>query len=237
MHPYIHRPGPYRRAVSIDIEQGVARAAMEDDLHSFAVTIHHDGTTIESVETDNRRVPWSTCGAAAIATARLAGTPLRSPAVFEDPDDRFRSCTHTLDIVHLAAAHAREPGLHRLYRMEVEEQDGALVASILRDGKPQFGWRVVKDEIVEGPWTGQRLLRLGSAIGGVEADEREALMLLRRACHIGQSRNFDIDNVPRAGSSGSIASCHTLQPDIRDLSLRNVGTYVDFSAAGRWPLT
>ncbi|TZG27922.1 DUF2889 domain-containing protein [Sphingomonas montanisoli] len=234
---YLHRPGPYRRAVSFSIEQGIARAALEDDLHSFAITIRHDGATIESVESDNIRTPFNTCPSAAIATARLAGTPLVSPAAFDDPDDRFRSCTHTLDIVNLAAAHALEPGLRRLYRIEIEEIDGLLHASIERDGAAMFAWQVQGDTIVAGPWTGQSVQRLAKAIGDEDADTREAAMLLRRACHIGQARNFDTDKVERAGTSGSIASCHTLQFNVRPHSRRNVGTYVDFSGEGRWPLT
>ena len=234
---YLHRPGPYRRAVSIRIDAGIAWAAMEDDLHSFAITIRHDGATVESVETDNIRTPFNTCPTAAIATARLAGTPLVSPAAFDDPDDRFHSCTHTLDIVNLAAAHAHEPGLQRLYRIEIEEIDSLLHATIERDGAALFGWRVKGDTIVEGPWTGASLQRLAKALYGENADTREAAMLLRRACHIGQARNFDTDKVERAGTSGSIASCHTLQFDVRPTTRRNVGTYVDFYAEGRWPLT
>jgi hypothetical protein len=235
----ISRPGPYRRAIRITAEANVARAAMEDDIHHFAVALHHDGATIRRAVAQSIRTPWSTCAAASIALARLAGMPLVSPLPFAGDAERFANCTHMLDLANLAAGRALQPGFSRLYRIEVESESlRAVRASLAIDGGPPLlEWRVVNGRLADGDYAGLSPDTLLALMADQPIDEREPVIALRRAVHIGQSRNFDLD-IFRVASElpPMMPTCHTLQPDILPAAVRHRGTYTDFSAAGRWPL-
>jgi hypothetical protein len=230
--------GAYRRAVAISASDGWARAAMEDDFHHFAVTIRHDGTTITAIEPESIRVPWASCPLAEAALQALVGQPLASASL--TTEQRGQGCTHMLDLVAEALAHARRGPIQRAYRIEVEPpKDGIMHARLERDGETVFDWRIKDDIIQDGPLAGMGVWSLPkTGTDRFSPDEMEAVLLLRRASRIAQARGLNLDEIPHAGfaSRGQPASCYSLKPENQGQATRNVGSARDFSALGAWPL-
>ena len=79
------------------------------------------------------------------------------------------------------------------------------------------------------PWKGG-FMRWADAT--LEEDAAECAITLRRACDIGMGRNMDLDAVPVAKELPPMMGgiCHTMQPGIIEVALRNVGSIRDFSA-------
>jgi hypothetical protein len=213
---------------------------MEDDYHSFAVAIRHDGEVIEDVEVESRRTPWVTCPMAARALDALKGQRLAA-GLRLDAETRVHGCTHMLDQAGLAIAHALRGTLSLEYRMEVEAAPDRVVrAELARDGEPLFAWRVESGVIVGGALAGAplaTLLKHGSA--RLSPDDLEAAMALRRAVHVSGARAIDMDAIPTSGAivSSLAPTCYSLLHEIRPLALRNKGSARDFSGEGRWPLS
>jgi len=213
---------------------------MEDDYHSFVVTILHDGRAIEGVEVESVRTPWATCPMAARAMQALVGLPL-AEGLRITAETRASACTHMLDQAALAIAHAAH-GTPRLeYRMEVEaDADRVVRAQLDRDGRRLLDWRVVKGVVEGGAFDGlsvASLTRHGAE--RLSPDVREAATVLRRAIHVSGARAIDMDAIATAGSITATlaATCYSLLPENRGEARRNLGSARDFSGEERWPLS
>lgn len=71
-------PG-FRRRFLVTPQPDCVTAAVEDDYHCMAVTLHHDGATIARIEAEMDRAPWTTCpGAAGVLKSTFEGATLQA---------------------------------------------------------------------------------------------------------------------------------------------------------------
>ncbi|MCD9624066.1 DUF2889 domain-containing protein [Rhabdothermincola salaria] len=226
------RRGPltYRRRIEIVPGAGSVDAAMEDYIHHFRVRLAHDGTRITAAEAVGVRVPWSTCPVGAAGLAALAGTSL-DDAVLADRwvDDRRTQCVHTVDLAALAAAHALD-AQPLVYEVHIELASFVeRRARLTRDGVELLDWELHGQEVVgDGPYAGMALDRRPFSQWletRVPADEREPVVVLRRACSIGLGRLMDLDAIEVASDARPAdESCHTYRTGVPELSRRCTGT-------------
>jgi hypothetical protein len=230
----------YRRRIHVfTVEPGVVRSDLHDDFHHFVVTLRHDGRTIETVDAESRRWPWSTCPGAADPLRALTDMPLAkrftAAGGWTDPK---KNCTHQFDAACHAITHAAWGRTERVYDLEIPRRDpetGATRCRLWVDGEPALEWRIDWNGIVEArppfdaaPWRGG-FMRWADAT--LPEDDAERAITLRRACDIGMGRGMDLDAIPVATqlpqSMGGI--CHSMQPGVVEVALRHVGSIRDFS--------
>jgi hypothetical protein len=218
----------YARRIEVLTSPGRVVAEMEDYVHHFRVELEHaDGVVTRAVGT-GVRVPWATCPLGAAGVARLAGAKI-GPDSGETwvGGDRTDQCTHVIDLASVAVAHADRPSVR--YVARVSPAGGPRRHAVLRaDGDPVLEWDLDDDVVQSGHFAGlrvrsrelkQRMLALP------DADQREHVAILRRACHIAPSRAVDLDDYAVANEIGIIdSSCHTLQPDVARTSRRVRGS-------------
>jgi hypothetical protein len=231
--------GAYRRCVRVTGAPGRQQAEMEDDFHHFVTAVRHEGGVIRGVDVESLRTPWTTCFMAARALDALAGQPLDGGARLA-AEVRNAGCTHMLDQVALAIAHAARATARLDYRMEVEAgPDQVIRAQLFRDEVLLLDWRVARGAIVGGALDGISVTALPKqAAGKLAPDVMEAAVALRRAVHISGARAIDMDGFATAGDivKNLPATCYSLLPQVRHQAQRNKGTMRNFSAEGRWPL-
>src|SRR5262249_18820398 len=113
---------------------------------------------------------------------------------------------------------------------------GATRARLWVDGQLRLEWELRWQGIAApeppfeaAPWKGGFMRWADSTL---EEDDAECAITLRRACDIGMGRNMDLDSVPVAKELPPMMGgiCHTMQPGIIEVALRNVGSIRDFSA-------
>ena len=226
------RRGPltYRRRIEIVPGDGVVEAAMEDYIHHFRVRLTHDGTHVTEAGAVGVRVPWSTCPVGAAGLASMAGTALADGAWADRwVDDRRTQCVHTVDLAALAAAHAQDDGplvyeVHIDLASFVERR-----ARLDRDGEELLDWQLHGQEVVgDGPYAGMSLDRRPFSHWletRVPAQEREPVVVLRRACSIGLGRLMDLDAIDVASDARPAdESCHTYRTGVPEGSHRCTGT-------------
>ena len=233
--------GSFRRRLRVVLEDdGRVAAGLEDDFHYFTVRLRHDGERVVAVDAGSRRWPWTTCPSAAEPLRALVGMPL-SPRCLAAGDwtDPRRNCTHMFDLAGLAVAHAARggpPGRTRQYDVAIPagaQAGGPHEVRLWRDGELRLTWVLDGRRCVDPPpysetrWKGGFLRWADEHLA---PDEAEAAIVLRRACDIGMGRGMDLDAVPRAIDLLDIQGpiCHTMQPGVVEVSLRNTGTTRDF---------
>ncbi|HEX6312235.1 MAG TPA: DUF2889 domain-containing protein [Acidimicrobiia bacterium] len=238
-----YHEGSYRRRIRLaTTEPGVVEGALEDDFHHFEVTLRVDRHSVVAVEARSVRWPWSTCPGAAVPLRALEGMELspRCLAVGAYADPRA-NCTHMFDLAGLAVAHAARMGeggaAARQYDAEVPV--GATAGDptrvrLERDGDLVLEWTLAGRGIAdpppftEAPWHGG-FFRWADAT--LPVDEAEAAIVLRRACEIGMGRGMDLDAYDSASELGPMMRgvCHTMQPGVMEIAVRNKGSIRDFS--------
>jgi hypothetical protein len=230
----------YRRRIRVRAEEpGLVTSELEDDFHHFVVTLRHDEHRVESVECTSIRWPWATCPGAAENLRKLTGMPLsrRFTAAGRWTDPK-QNCTHQFDTACYAITHAASGGDERVYDVEVPARDPATGASHTRlwvDGALRLEWDVQWSGIVgarepfdAAPWKGGFMRWADSTL---PEDAAERAIVLRRAGDIGMGRGMDLDGVPVADQLPSTMAgiCHTMQPAVVHVALRNVGSIRDFA--------
>ncbi|MGH8986615.1 MAG: DUF2889 domain-containing protein [Acidimicrobiia bacterium] len=240
-----YREGSYRRRIRlVATEPGVVEGALDDDFHHFEVTLRHDGSRVVEAAARSRRWPWSTCPGAAEPLRALEEMALsdRCLAVGERTDPRA-NCTHMFDLAGLAVAHAARGGDGgspiRQYDAEVpfgatESSGHAAAVRLWRDGALVLEWlldgRSIADPppYTDAPWQGG-FFRWADAT--LSVDDAEAAIVLRRACEIGMGRGMDLDAYDKASELGPMMAgiCHTMQPGVMEVAVRNKGSIRDFS--------
>jgi hypothetical protein len=222
-------PNPdYARRIDVRTSPGRVVAEMEDFVHHFRVELEHaDGVVTRAVGT-GVRVPWTTCPIGAAGVARLAGAKV-GPDTGDSwvGSDRTDQCTHVIDLAAVAVAHADRPSVR--YDARVSPGGGPQRrAVLLADGKPVLEWELEDDLVTSGQFAGLRVRsrELKQRMREMaDADQREHVAILRRACHIAPSRSIDLDDYQVASEIGIIdSSCHTLQPQIAGTSRRVRGS-------------
>lgn len=233
--------GVYRRRyrLTASCEETVRRvdAELEDDFHHFAVSVVHDGASVDVVG-EAIRTPWTTCPGALDALRGLVGHPLVAEldglARVVDPTTQ---CTHLYDLACLAITHAATGRSQSIHDVAVDEpRAGTRRAAHVRDSVAVLVWEV--DELTvrsEGPFRDVRVLGepFRRALAGVDPETRLAAGLLRKGLLASYSRLYDMDLVrrPVAFGEGIRASCHTFRPGVVEHTHRNVGATSDFTDA------
>jgi len=229
---------PYRRALLMRATgPTVVVADLEDDFHRFRVTLRHSDGTVERVEGEALRYPWTTCVDAIAPLHELDGTELtpRMAACARHANPRA-NCTHLFDLAGLAIAHAARGGERRRYDIDLSPRvDTRSVARLRRDDAALLEWHLVDGTLVdpspytEGPWRGG-FLRWADAT--FEPDEAEAAIVLRRACDIGLGRGMDLESYDTASELLALTegACYTMRTGIAENARRVRGTIRDFGA-------
>lgn len=220
------------------VSDATVEGGLEDDQHHFTVVVGHDGRVVESVASRSVRAPWSTCPDAAQELQALVGMPLsvRCTAVSDWTPSR-QHCTHQLDLVALAIAHAARvvAGGAEWRQYDAEIPFGLLdgeekVVTLARDGEPQLRWTVQGTTIVApAPFAGAPRGFARWAETALSPDDAEAAVVLKRACAIGMSRGIDLDSYPTlADMPGLSPVCYSMQPQRAPVAFRNRGLIRDF---------
>jgi hypothetical protein len=222
----------FRRAIVIRGAGGRVEADLEDDFHSFGVTLHHDGHTVRCVEARATRYPWATCLEAPVALAALEGAAIRAnPATLFQHADPRAHCTHLFELAALAIAQAARGDGERLFEAEVTDPEGeSCTARLFRDGELTLAWRLTGDVIdAPSPYAGEPLAGFSSKrLAGLEAEEAETLLILRRVVQTARGRQMDVDAFATAAAMGRPAQCYSLQPPNATRATRVTGSIRDW---------
>jgi hypothetical protein len=224
-------PG-FRRRFVVSPAPNRVIAAVEDDYHCMAVTLHHDGTVVTAVEAVMDRAPWTTCpGAPAVLGTTFTGVALAEVAA---RGEKQANCTHLHDLAVLAAAHAGDAAPMRYDILVCDPVEGLVTAEIRRDGRPVH--RIVhRDDNIVTPLViaGVSLFKLRDWIGGLDGPEREAARLLQWGTILAHGRITPMER--QSDASRMPPNCYTFQPEMK-VHAKRVGEVIDFTAADRQPL-
>jgi hypothetical protein len=201
-------------------------AAVEDDWHCMAVTLHHDGTTITKVEPVMDRAPWTTCpGAPAVLAATFTGTALNEVA---KRGMKQANCTHLHDLALLAAAHAGDARPSTFDLLTSDPVDGAVVAELRCRGEVLMRFEH-RDDTLTAPEevAGVSLFKLRECIAGLPDPQREAARLLQWGTIMAHGRTTPLER--QSDASKMPANCYTFQPE-RKFDAVRVGRIADFNA-------
>ena len=231
--PLIDEVPGFRRRFVITPDQGVVTAALEDDVHCMAVTLHHDGARIQRVEGHMKRWPWSTCpGAAAALEAAFAGVPLASAT---ERGGKRNNCTHLYDLAELAAAHALDAAATLYELLVTDPLEGLIDAELRCNGEPVLRWKLRGIEVLEpAAIAGRSILHLRDWIASLDRSAREAARIAQWGCLVAHGRQLDWSQ--SAKQMAPPGSCHTFQPENASQA-KHIGRRHDFSAGGRMPLS
>lgn len=223
----------FRRRFLITPSSRAVTAALEDDIHRMAVTLHHDGESVARVEAEMARHPWDQCpSAVAKVIADFAG---RSLAPSARAVDKKANCTHLFDLAELALRHAGDAA-PTLYEMQVSDPVDARVTAVLRrDGQERLRWQLQDDCMLE-PHSAQGLPLIGLRpwIATLADEERHQARMLQWASLVAHGRQMPWD--PDTEFRALPGSCFASQPG-RHEKCQRIGERIDFSKPGaRLPL-
>lgn len=227
-------PG-YRRRILVDARDEIVVAMLEDDFHSMAVTLRHDGERIVAIDPFMERAPWTTCPGA-IVQLRQTFAPGQELAQVTARREKRENCTHLHDLAVLAAVHAHDRA-RIVYDVQVSDPvEGLRRFQIQRDGEMLFRWAEQERLLVAPPEiAGLELHRLRDWIATLPETLREPARVLQWASMVGRGRavmggmtHRTIDRPP---------DCFAAQPE-RAADGRRAGEWIDFSdfAEKRRPL-
>lgn len=222
----------FRRRVVIRPAPDQVTAALEDDYHCMAVTLHHDGKVIERVEPVMDRAPWTLCpGALAAVRQHFEGVAL---AELGSRGGKMQNCTHLHDLAMLAATHAADT-MSVCYEIAVTDPVNGLVdAEIRRDGQTVLRMAHRANILIEPSATeGLSVFALRDWIGTLVGDAREAARLLQWGTILAHGRTTPMDR--QNDASRMPPNCFNFQPE-RKFDTKRVGVILDFSSGATAPL-
>lgn len=227
--------GMMRRRIRLTAGDGMAFAELEDHAHAMRCRVLHDGEHITAIEPEFMRFPMSTCASAAGPIAELVGHPLAggARAIFAKGRAR-RNCTHMLDLVWLAAAHACRGG-ERIYDIEIPDSlDDRAYAELYRDGEKILRWELDGSTIIDPePFAGRPLYAglVSWALDTLDDDMIEATFMLQKGCLITSARRYGLPTGPLSEQEKSVTvgACHGLGAERIDAALRQPGSQRDFT--------
>lgn len=226
----VGQPG-FRRRILVVPEPGCVTALVEDDIHSMAVRLHHDGTTVLAVEPVIDRMPWNTCpGAAAVLVDTFGQVALAEVTLRKD---RRSNCTHLHDMAVLAAAHAGDAAPTRFDIAASDPVAGRRELELHRNGASLLLW-VEQDGVLISPedLAGRTLFTLRDWIATLPDADAQAARLLQWGSIVAHGRTVPME--AQNDASRMPANCYTFQPE-RTATARRVGRVIDFSAAASPP--
>lgn len=224
--------GAFNRAIAILPGDGEITVLVEDDLHHMRVTLRHDGETVQHVDAEVIRAPWSTCPGAEV---QLAATFHRIPlAEAAQVGAKKQNCTHLFDLAVLGAAHALDDAPLRYDLKVTDPVDGVREITIRRDGDPAMHW-TERDRCFTEPSViaGRNLLELGDWIASLPPADEEMARLLRGSAIISHGRQIPMEK--QSDATKIPANCYTFQPETAAKSRRINGIH-DFTEAMDGPL-
>ena len=232
----LHRPGIYRRKIRLFSKIGEIRADMEDDSHRFGLVVKHDGFRVVAIEGIPMRTPWTLCSGAKERLQDLTGRNLADyPIAASGNQDAKQQCTHMFDLAILAIAHAARPLGSREYEIEAPwyAMNEPRYITLLRDGHVIAKWTLLGNKLLV-PVTldeiGVKSLLTWASENTKNADELEAIFIMRRSVLISGSRIMDLDNIPNPEATGhGIGACYVHQPSRISIAKRNRGSTLDFT--------
>jgi hypothetical protein len=212
---FVVTPGPDR-----------VTAAVEDDWHCMAVTLHHAGGVIARVEPVMDRAPWTTCpGAPAVLAATFTGVALAEVA---KRGMKQANCTHLHDLALLAAAHAGDTRPSTFDLLASDPVEGAVVAELRRDGVQMVRIEHCNDMVtVPAEIAGVSLFKLRDWIASLPDPQREAARLLQWGTIMAHGRTTPMER--QSDATKMPPNCYTFQPERAAVALRN-GRIADFNA-------
>lgn len=224
-------PG-FRRRFLVTPLPGRVTAAVEDDYHSMAVILHHDGQAVVRVEAIMERVPWTTCpGAPAVLQATFTGVALADVAA---RGEKKANCTHLHDLAVLAAARAGDDAPTCYEILACDPVEGEAVAEIRRNGAPllQVAHR---GHIMTAPAeiADLSLMKLRPWIDALEEPMREAARLLQWGTILANGRLIPMER--QSTATRVPPNCFTFQPE-NAVKATRVGRVIDFTAEPLVPL-
>ena len=224
----------FRRRVLIEPTQGRVTAELEDDWHRMVVSLVHDGTTVQRVEADMKRWPWTACrGAIAVAETTFTGQPVVKVGRSEL---RTSNCTHLYDLGLFAAAHAAEDSPVAYDIGVTDPVDGRRVARILRNGEEVMAWTLEgANFILPEALAGRTLFDMNAWVAELAPRDQEAARILRWASILAQGRGMEIPGGLEA-TAYPAGACFNFQPEVAKDSRRKDGAHVDFDAPGAQPM-
>jgi hypothetical protein len=192
----------YNRIIRMHNRAGATRVELEDDFHQFAIELAHDDERIVALRGTASRTPWSTCGGAPGVLNLLSGR--RLDGLDLPAGERAEQCTHLLDMVELAVAHARRSEPARRYEISVtrgERPADPIEATLLRNGAPLLRWRVDATGVAAPPpYDGFPRQTIGQlkqeavvawCRGRLDADAQEAVLVMHRALFVSGAKYVD----------------------------------------------
>lgn len=232
----VHRPGIYRRRLRIRTTPGWARADLEDDPHRYGIEIDHDGERVTAIREHMLRTPWTLCLQAGTALQRLVGMPLSADAtaIFRHTA-ASEQCTHMFDTAGLAIAHAARGTPLRQYDIEAPYwlPSGPRELRLRRDGVDVLSWTIEGRSILApAPYAGQEWQKM---LGWTretfqDADDVEAVVVMRRAVMISHGRTVSLDPLDNAAGTGHVSgACYVFTPGVAEHAKRHYGSTLDFT--------
>jgi Protein of unknown function (DUF2889) len=225
-------PG-FRRRFLVAPQADQVTAAVEDDYHCMAVTLHHDGVAVTEASGVMARMPWTTCpGAPAVLKTTFDGVKLADVAT---RGAKQANCTHLHDLAVLAAAHAFDAADTRYEILVCDPIDGLVTAEIRRDGVA-IDRIEHRDDVVTSPepLAGVSVFKLRGWIESHAGLEKEAARLLQWGTILAHGRTTPMER--QNDASRMPPNCYTFQPENAANAVR-VGEVIDFSSGGREPLS
>jgi hypothetical protein len=206
---------------------------LEDDMHSMAVTLRHEGGVVTMVESVMERAPWTTCpGARDKLAETFAGQPLAEVTARRA---KRANCTHLHDLACFAAAHAGDER-GTVYDVLISDpQEGERLLELRRDGERLLHWRESEGKIVEPESAaGFMLMTLRDWIETLPEAEKEPARTLQWAGLVAHGRSMAMEE-QQAIAANMPPNCYTFQPERRTVAIRN-GPTRDFSDGSSVPL-
>jgi hypothetical protein len=200
--------GFYHRRVAAIVEPGRVRAALEDESHCMEVTVFHDGAYVTDIETESRRIPWSSCPSAGKRLKDLIGLALQRMHESTGHDAKLH-CTHLFDLARVAIARAKAAASVQ-YDVAVEDRvESRTRGELLRNGESVMTWDV-NHRTVTGPdpFTGHVLAGAPRWPPGLDTDTLEAALVMRRVFLVAQIRE------PKASVARIHGPPHRLDADL-----------------------
>jgi hypothetical protein len=199
-------PGFWRR-IEVHPQPGSVSAGVEDDVHRFHVRIAHRDGTITRVDTEEPRVPYTTCpGAGAFLRSELTGRRLDDIARL----DAKQHCTHLFDIAVLAVRLVEERALQRFDIRVGDRIDERTTATLSLNDVEMLRWYLEGTSIVgPKPWSGRELRQLSRWES--ELSPRDALhaRLLRMGAMVSNARQSPpVERATDLGP-GRLGACFT----------------------------